>query len=290
PAGDVLVEHWTESANLFSYILETGEGTPLSFNSTRFDWDGRPSPDGSKTAFISDRSGAAELWLHDAENGTLSRLTDFGGAWTQSPRFSPDGQMLAFASPAGGRFNLYLVSVEGGVVTQLTENAGDNFAPVFSPDGKFLYFGSDRGGQWQIWRHDLGSGAETQVTAAGGRAARVSPDGHFLYYTRIDQAGIWRKPLGAPDGGLELVTDALTPVDWNNWEVLDDAIIYVRRPIPEEPELVRLDLKNGESRVLLKVPGLLHNSGLWVDAAGETAWLTLNGPSEADLLLLPGAK
>lgn len=290
PEGDILVEQWSESANLFSYNLESGEGAALPINSTRFDWDARPWPAGNLIAFVSDRSGAAELWLFDRDGETLSRLTNFGGPWTHTPRFSPNGQAIAFASPDQGRFNIYLATRDGGQVTRLTENAGDNFAPWFSPDGASLYFGSDRSGQWQIWRYDFAAGVQTQVTTGGGRVPRVSPDGRALYYTRIDQAGIWREALGQQSPGPELVTDALQPVDWNNWEILDGALYYIRRPAPEQPELVRLDLASGQHLVLLQVPGLLHNSGLWVAPGGETAWLTLNGPAEVDLLLIPGRK
>lgn len=283
PQGAVLVERWAHRADVVALNPATGAETPLAVNSTRFEWDARPAPGGGRVAFVSDRSGAAELWVYHRESEAFSQLTDFGGAWTHSPRWSPDGGQIVFASPERGRFNLYLVSSRGGPLTHLTAGEGDNFAPVFSPDGRFVYFGSDRTGAWQVWRLELATGEQSQVTQGGGRAPQISPDGARLYFTRIDEAGLWRMPAGG--GAPERVLDDLTPVDWNNWFLENGAIYYVRRPVPDTPELVRFDPASGETEVLAAVPWIVHNSGLWVAPGGGEVWLTRAGEAEADLLL-----
>ena len=60
------------------------------------------SPDGSKIAFESDRTGTVEIWTCKKDGSDLMRLTNFGAAqFTGPPRWSPDGQKIAFGSALG---------------------------------------------------------------------------------------------------------------------------------------------------------------------------------------------
>lgn len=61
------------------------------------------SPDGTRLAFVSDRSGALELWLADSDGERPERLTDSGPDGIGRPRWSPDGERIAYLrlSPAG---------------------------------------------------------------------------------------------------------------------------------------------------------------------------------------------
>jgi TolB protein len=53
------------------------------------------SPDGTKIAFISDRSGEAAVWVMDRDGKAPVRLTE-GGFGDLTPAWSPDGAFLAF--------------------------------------------------------------------------------------------------------------------------------------------------------------------------------------------------
>jgi hypothetical protein len=57
------------------------------------------------------------------------------------------------------------------------------------------------------------------VTAAGGYAARESPDARFLYFTRVDVSGIWRQRASGEPGNPVRVVEKLAPEDWANWDV-----------------------------------------------------------------------
>ncbi len=50
-----------------------------------------------------------------AEGGNATRLTSFGGARLETPRWSPDGRRLVFSARVPARADLYTVSAEGGV-------------------------------------------------------------------------------------------------------------------------------------------------------------------------------
>jgi hypothetical protein len=57
------------------------------------------SPDGKQIAFTSDRSGAPEIWVMDADGGNERQLTHFRGQ-SLLPAWSPDGKYIAFETDA----------------------------------------------------------------------------------------------------------------------------------------------------------------------------------------------
>ncbi len=54
------------------------------------------APDSRRLAYVSERDGAAQIFLYDFGTNTETRLTDGAGGGDATPRFSPDGKWLAF--------------------------------------------------------------------------------------------------------------------------------------------------------------------------------------------------
>ncbi|GIW22767.1 MAG: hypothetical protein KatS3mg068_1774 [Candidatus Sericytochromatia bacterium] len=54
------------------------------------------SPDGSKIAFISNRTGSAELWIMNKDGSGQRRLTNTGASKANNPVWSKDGQKILF--------------------------------------------------------------------------------------------------------------------------------------------------------------------------------------------------
>src|SRR5439155_8251992 len=72
--------------------LKAGEPSPRRvLASTRADFSPQLSPDGSRIAFSSDRSGSVEIWVCDWGGANVTQLTTLGGA-SHSVRWSPDGK------------------------------------------------------------------------------------------------------------------------------------------------------------------------------------------------------
>ncbi|HEX7361546.1 MAG TPA: protein kinase [Bryobacteraceae bacterium] len=205
--------------------VNPADATPIA-SSTRTQTDPAFSPDGRKIAFLSDRSGAGEIWVADRKTQTFTQLTHFGGPPTGSPSWSPDGLEIAFDSRPDPTTDIYVISAEGGAPRRVTTGSGENCVPSWSADGKSIYFASNRNGDFQIWMASAAMGETpshpaVQVTRGGGFRAFESSDGKYLYYAKgRGKPGLWRRNLS--DGNEQPVLDSLQ--EWGWWALGPDVI------------------------------------------------------------------
>ena len=137
------------STDLCRYDLFTidADGTNLRQLTTSTGADSHPkvSPDGTRVAFTSNRSGANAVWTMSIDGSGLRQLTPnsmIGGL----PNWSPDGKRIIFENnscsfPTCAESDLFTMkATTGSVITQLTRNFGNNVDADYSPDGKFIIF------------------------------------------------------------------------------------------------------------------------------------------------------
>ncbi len=178
-------------------------------------------------------------------------------------------------------------------VRRLTVDVARDRTPSFSPDGRFVYFASDRRGSFEVWRLEVATGAMRPLFE--GYAPREF--GGWIYYTRARGNGLYRRPLReaaetppahgvsageAAEASEEVVVPDLTPVDRLNWAFTARGIVFIERPEPSKPRLVRLDLDTGARTVFPVVSRFYHFSGLAIGPAGRV-WLAQVLSSETDL-------
>src|SRR5262249_1201053 len=163
------------------------------------DHDANPqySPDGSRIAVESNRSGGEEIWVCASNGGHCNQVTAFSAPFiTGTPRWSPDGKQIVFDSGAAGHLDVYVVDANGGSPRRLTADSTNGIIPSWSQDGKWIYFSSQKTGRYEIWKIPSTGGAALQVTHNGGLVAFESPDGMALYFTKTDgDAKLWRSGL-----------------------------------------------------------------------------------------------
>jgi Tol biopolymer transport system component len=212
--------------------------------STRTENGPQFSPDGRRIAFASNRSGNEEIWLADADGSNTTQLTSMGGAG--SPRWSFDGRSIAFDASQSGQRDLYLIGIDGGSLRRLTAEPSDEVRPSWSRDGRWIYFASNRSSAWEIWKMPSAGGAAVQVTRTGGREAFESPDGKFVYFTRVSGEGIWQVPS---DGGDETRVSGRGRL--NLWGVFDQGVARLD-PDGRFVEILRLP---GRPQRALQLPG-----------------------------------
>lgn len=225
PSRRLVYEEWQWEKNIWRLSLEGGVASEpsrmLGVHSTRWDHSPQLSPDGQRLAFISNRSGAYEVWVYDQATQQVESWSSFNGPYLSVPRWSPDGRYLLVDARLAEATILYLIPADGGPPRALN-NAADGawLAPSWSHDGTRVFFGARQGGHWNIWSQQVVGGGPQPVTTNGGFAAQQAPDG-TLYYTKPLQAGLWRQRA---DGSEEHVLADLQAADWANWQVAKHGI------------------------------------------------------------------
>lgn len=128
------------------------------------------SPDGSKIAFSSDRSGKPMIYVMDIDGKNVKRLTTVG-VYNATPAWSPDGKKIAFAGQSEGNFDIFVMDADGSNMIRLTSakkangKQAHNEDPCFSPDGRFIVYTSNRTGSNQIFISTVDGTEERRVTA-----------------------------------------------------------------------------------------------------------------------------
>lgn len=175
---------WFDDKRSHIWIVDASMGMAKQITSGD-DWndtDPQWSPDGTKIAFVSDRTGKAfdesrntDVWVISAEGGgTLLKISDHDEA-DESPRWSPDGKTIAFIGQVRERDHqkIWLAPSTGGVPSVLAVNDLD-LLPAnlrWAQNGRALFFETGIKGEYQIFRVDIGAHTIRQVTS-GARAVR----------------------------------------------------------------------------------------------------------------------
>ncbi|HMK07594.1 MAG TPA: S9 family peptidase [Anaerolineales bacterium] len=95
------------------------------------------SPDGTKLAFLSDRSGWHELYLIDAAGGEATPLTKLGADVTEFD-WSPDGRRIVLVVNRDGNARLQLIDPAGNDLGVLRDAGGWHSRPQWGPSGDWL--------------------------------------------------------------------------------------------------------------------------------------------------------
>ncbi|CAM2064337.1 PD40 domain-containing protein [Sulfidibacter corallicola] len=226
-AGGFVFQEVSCDPNIMSLNLADGVLTqdPSNLASTRLEYHPRYDGKGVGLAFISDRTGATEIWLQATANGTPRRVTHLHGPFIASFSWSPSDSEIVFDTHEDGRAALRIVSTEAGEIRSLHADNHLVVAPFWASNG-WIYFGSNRSGDWQIWRkHPETDELEPVTTQGGFRCVEGVRDGR-LYFHKRDDRGIWSMPLAG--GPASCVVADLDPVNGMDWIPGHEGIYYVR--------------------------------------------------------------
>ena len=170
--------------DVFTAPIEKGATRNLTRSSSAHDKHARWSPDGSKIAFISDRTGEEEVWLI-AQDGTGSpeQLTRDGSVMRYAPEWSADGSRLAFADKDG---KLWVLTLADRRLVEVADHPRGQISNYeWSPAGLFLAFTlDDARGISAVHIYDADRGRLHRVTDGffDEYGATWDPEGKFLYY------------------------------------------------------------------------------------------------------------
>lgn len=158
--------------------LETAEPLRLT---RAMSWEGDPSfaPDGSRIAFVSDRSGRSEIYTMRPDGSDVMLVTQWAEIpelpsnrgypyRSHSPTWSPDGRWIVFSSNHGSPSDdLWIAQAHGGEPKRLTPHrvTSNEQHPRWSPDGSWIAFTSDAGELQNIWVKPVAGGAAHRLTS-----------------------------------------------------------------------------------------------------------------------------
>jgi Tol biopolymer transport system component len=158
-----------------------------------YDVHPRFSPDGKSIVYISDRSGADNVWVMNLETKEKTAITKEDDQYFPSAEWTPDGKYIV-ASKGRRNHKLFMYHKDGGRGVQLIDSPSSLkvIDPAVTPDGRYIYF-SRRNGAWnynaqlpqyQIGYYDRENATSSVVTSRYGSAftPTFSPDGKFMVY------------------------------------------------------------------------------------------------------------
>src|SRR4051812_18584487 len=211
PDGQTIV--FDHLGDIYTIPIAGGKAVPLT-RGMAMDAQPRFSPDGKRVAFVSDRGGAANLWILSLDKKDTVQLTRERTQSFDSPEWTPDGKYIL-----GSRGNnLMMYHVEGGTGVQIGAPPPNAPAPAgggrgnavtnpryigaaFGKDPRYIWVSKrNTNSQWEyndpflsgydIEVYDRETGTFSVRATRFGSAFRptLSPDGKWLVYgTRQDQ-------------------------------------------------------------------------------------------------------
>jgi hypothetical protein len=160
----------------------------------------RPSPDGTRIAFDSDRDGERAVYVADADGRDVRRIS--GEGYAAIPSWSPDGGTIAFvrAEPRADPtlpsvWNLWTADLSTGAMRRLTSyRYGQLWGGSWFPDGRRIAYSHEQ----RLVILDLTNGDEriyrSPVKGRLVRTPAVSPDGARVMF-QVHRDGAWMLEL-----------------------------------------------------------------------------------------------
>ena len=217
------------------------------------------SPDGRRLAYSRHGRDARDgIYVVSADGGDARRIYAPRSDQERSAPYAwlPDGSALLLAVNTPGNALLALLTVAGDAadasrLRTLVSSTNMLDQPRISPEGRRIAYQSDESGKLQVYvaelRPDRTLGHPVQVRTAGGREARWSRDGKWLF-VRDDRRHVVRVAVGAPPeltlSTPENVLD-LGQAGVTLWSVLPDGGFFVGLKSDDEGDVGRLNLVLG---------------------------------------------
>ncbi|GBC76618.1 Dipeptidyl-peptidase 5 [bacterium HR08] len=266
------------------YVLPiTGGEAKRIFGGMSFESQPRFSPDGKRIVFLSDRSGAENVWVANADGSDPRPVTKGRHQMFASPTWTPDGRYIVVSRSTDpiGTFSLWMYHIEGGTGVQIgppdpplpepdsqepARPRQNKLGAVVSPDGRYLYYSVRTGAftynamfpLWQIVRFDRETGETTTLTNAQGSAMRpvLSPDGKRLVYATRYETGTGLRIRDLETGEERWLIYPVTRDDQESRATRDTMPGYAFLPdgraliVPIEGKIWRVDVETGQRTLI----------------------------------------
>jgi len=185
-AGHRFLMTSVRTGNTEIFLIDPYTGSATNLTSSPASHQRYPSwaPDGTKIAFTSDRDGAYNLYVMDADGGDVRKLTSVSAPQVvYFPGWSGDGRRIVFGLAGCEPPLMCEVDANGGGYRVL----GEGRDPYLSPDGKLLAFTQYMGSGYSVFLMETNDGRVTRITEHenpfGAVTPTFSPDGKSILYS-----------------------------------------------------------------------------------------------------------
>ncbi len=170
------------------------------------------SPDGSRFAYVTDRTGLDQMWLRNRSQGSEQlivgpkSLPGLSYKGMLDSAISPDGTHVAFRVDEGGSLSVRISSLSGDTPVRLWNDPNQQQrGAAWSPDGGWIAFYGFRDGRNSISKVRVGGSVAPDLITytSDPQPVRWSPDGAWIAYRDGPQLR-----LVSPDGQQKRVVSA----------------------------------------------------------------------------------
>jgi serine/threonine protein kinase/Tol biopolymer transport system component len=168
------------------------------------------SPDGRSVAISAKENELGDIWIHDAERGTRTRLSASQSQVAYSVEaWSPDGRSLVYSEGSTPPLTMKSREADG---SGEAKTLGTGWDPAYSSDGRYLVFADfDKDTSWDLWYLDTRAGPPAVALVKGKSieiGPRLSPDASYFAYVS-DESGnyeVYLKRFPAGEGRWQVST------------------------------------------------------------------------------------
>lgn len=173
------------------------------------------SPDGTRIAFSSSRSGARHLWIMNADGSAPVQVIP--NTTTRTERntvWSPDGAFIAAVASTPAGQGITFVRPDGTDLSHVVIPAGPN-DPVWLPDGRLVYVANPTG-DYDLYTVDRVTGTTIQLTSRRDHDVRaavltnVSPFAWLGFAAPVTYA--LNRPLAIDIDAADVITDGYSDI------------------------------------------------------------------------------
>jgi Tol biopolymer transport system component/DNA-binding winged helix-turn-helix (wHTH) protein len=285
-AADTVTYEIPRTTNRLAWVaLGVDNAKPeLLAKSTGSDHSPAFSLDGNRIAFVSDRSGAQQVWLYDFSTLQETALTDFRDALLINPAWSADGSHLLVTVRGKDSPGLFEIDLASRRQRAISKPGQDMLLGNYGPDADsylLVIGGRSRQNQLVLLEHAGREDERQMPLATGVEHMELDAGARRLYYTKNSQRALFARDLGGGEETLVTTTIESTLID--GWRVVDGRIWYVSKIAWKPTDLMEFDPATGTQRTLGHLDTELHDVGFSAAPKRDRIVITPLGMEDTDV-------
>jgi tricorn protease len=182
--------------DIFTLPASKGDPRPIAVSSDSHERSPAWSPDGTRIAYFSDKSGEYRLAISTQGDSEETEWYDLAGSgFYEQPRWSPDGTKISYTDNSWSLYVLDLAKKSTSKVVSAFHYAPSNLNPLqhnWSPDSRWLAYSTDtKASLQQVWVYNVDEAKSYPVTDGMSDVGEPVFDrsGKYLYFVASTDAG-----------------------------------------------------------------------------------------------------